>query len=93
MIAGAGENIAPTVAVDPANDRPVAAWLVLGARQRVEYAVGAGSPAYGTRPQEVAALLPPAGTHWLRDTLAAAAVAAVLLAAAVIAFRRLPRRG
>jgi hypothetical protein len=92
MIAAAGPNTAPAVAVDPANDRAVAAWLTLGARQRIEYAVGAGSADYRPRPQVAAAGLPPARTHRLRIILvvAAAAVAAALIAA-IIGARRLRR--
>jgi hypothetical protein len=83
MIAAAGQNTSPAVAVDPANDRAVAAWLALGAQRRIEYAVGAGSAAYRPRPRVAAAGLPPAGTHWLRIVLAAVAGAGALLVIAV----------
>ena len=95
MIAAAGQNVAPAIAVDPANDRAVAAWLVLGAGGRIEYAVGAGSSAYRPRPKAAAAGLPPAGPHRLRIALAAAVAAvmtACLVAVALRGTHRLPDR-
>jgi hypothetical protein len=93
MIAAAGPNIAPSVAVDPANDRAVAAWLTLGAHRRIEYSVSL-SVAGHRRP--LAAVPPPSsGTHWLRITLGAggAAAAVMLLALATRRRRRRGRRG
>jgi hypothetical protein len=86
MIAPAGPNVTPTVAVDPANDRAVAAWMTLGATERIEYAVGAGAAGYRPRPPLAAAAPPAAGTHWLRIALAAAALVGVSLL--VLAGRR-----
>ncbi len=68
--------LTPAVAVDPADDRPVAAWIRPGPSNRIEYALGPARPGY--RP-----IAPPAGAgtnggaHWLRI----AAGALVLLAA------------
>jgi hypothetical protein len=82
MILPAGAEVAPAVAVDPAGDRAVVAWLTPEAPSRVEYtmslgAVGDGAPATAS----------PGWARWLSVTLAAAAVLAA------IAFLRLaPRR-
>jgi hypothetical protein len=79
--------LAASAAVDPANDRPVVAWLQAGARVSARYAVGEGDARY--RPHGPPA--PPAaraGTHWLRITLAAAAGLALALGLAVLALRR-----
>ena len=84
-IAPQGPNLAPTLAVDPANDRAVAAWLVSGAQLQIEYAVGPGSTAYRPHRTVVASGPPRAGVHRLRITLAAAGLA---LAAAALALRR-----
>ena len=94
MIAPSGPNLAPTVAVDPANDRAVAAWLVSGARPQIEYAVGAGSTAYRPRAAIAAAGPRRAGVHWLRITLAAVGLAAAVVAVAChrLAAARRPRR-
>jgi hypothetical protein len=83
MVAASGPNLDPAIAVDPANDQAVAAWLALGAKRQIEYAVGAGSAGYRPRPKVAAVGLPAAGTHWLRITLAAAALAAALAATAL----------
>ena len=90
-IAAAGPYLAPTVAVDPSNDRPVAAWLTATEPARVEYAVGVGAPGY--RPSAQAAIAGPPGTetHWLRITLAAAGLAAAMLLAAASLRRRRQR--
>jgi hypothetical protein len=88
MVAAAGPNVAATVAVDPANDRAIAAWLTLTAPRRVEYAVGVGVAGYRPRPPTAAAGPPGAGTHWLRITLGAAGVAAAAILLAVARWRR-----
>ncbi len=90
MIAAAGQNVAPAVAVDPANDRAVAAWLTIGPEARIEYAVGAGSAAYRPRPRVAAAGLPPAGKHSLRIALAAAAAAIFTACLVGVALRTRP---
>jgi hypothetical protein len=86
LLSGAGASATPSVAVDPANDHAVAAWLAGGA---VQYASAAGSPGYHPHP----ASLPRrhAGTHWLRIALAVLAVVALLAAAAALAARRRAR--
>jgi hypothetical protein len=91
VIAAGGPNVAATVAVDPANDHAVAAWLTVTAPERIEYAVGVGAAGYRPRPRTATAGTHGAGTHWLRITLAAAglAAAAILLAAARWRRRRL----
>jgi hypothetical protein len=75
-IAAAGPNGAASVAVDPRSDRAVAAWRTQGAPSRIAYAVG--PVAAGYRPATSRS-----GTHWLRITLAALAVAALALAGAL----------
>jgi hypothetical protein len=85
MIAAAGANVAPSVAVDPANDRAVAAWRTLGAHPSVDYAVSIGAAGYSRR-SPVAALAPPGGgTHRLRI---AAVVACALALLALAGWRR-----
>jgi hypothetical protein len=77
------------VAVDPANDHAVAAWLAGGAaRGRIEYASAPGASGY--RPHPRSAVLPrtPGGTHWLRIMLAALAAAVCLAAGASLVLRR-----
>lgn len=90
MIAPSGPNLAPAVAVDPANDRAVAAWVLGGAQRKIEYAVGAGSAAYRPRAAIAAAGPRRAGVHWLRITLAATGLAAAI---AAVALARRRRRG
>jgi hypothetical protein len=89
-IAAAGPSVAATVAVDPATDRAVAAWLTLTAPEHIEYAVAVGEAGYRPRPPTATMGPAGAGTHWLRITLAAAglAVAAIML---VTVRRRRPR--
>ena len=79
-IAAAGASGAASVAVDPRNDRAVAAWRTQGARPGIAYAVGPG--AVGYRPTAAGAALPGSGsgTHWLRIAAALAGVAALALA-------------
>ncbi|HWX52317.1 MAG TPA: hypothetical protein VNY34_03430 [Solirubrobacteraceae bacterium] len=86
LVAGAGANAAPSVAVDPASDRAVAAWLTLGPHPSVQYA--SGPAASGYRPRAATVTLPRDGTHWLRISLAAAAGAAVLAVLIALALRR-----
>ena len=87
QLSGAGANLAASVAVDPASDRAVAAWLTGAAHDTIEYASAGGAPGYRPRPATAPQMRPSGGTHWLR--IAAAALAAVaLLAAAVLALRR-----
>ncbi len=88
MIAPAGPNVGATIAVDPANDRAVAAWVTLAATERVEYAVGAGAAGYRPRPPVAAAVRPAAGTHWLRITLAGGAAVLVGVGLSALAIRR-----
>ncbi len=91
MIAAAGPNVAATVAVDPANDQAVAAWLTLATPERVEYAVGGGVAGYRPRPPSPAAARPGGGVHWLRITIAAAGVACAMLLLAATGRRRRAR--
>jgi len=81
MVATAGPNVAPSLAVDPANDRAVAAWLTLGAQPRVEYAASFGAGGGHLPATAGAVVTPKARTHRLTITLAAgiAAAAAALL--------------
>jgi hypothetical protein len=81
-VAGAGANLAASVAVDPATDRPVAAWLTLGDHPRIEYAIGAAAYRPGA--------LAPAngGTDWVSIALIAAAAVVITALIAVAARRR-----
>lgn len=88
-IAAAGPNVAPAVAVDPADDRPVAAWLRPGALTRIEYALGPARPGYRPRPPLVA-VRPAAGRHWLR--IGAVALAALAALGLLVAWRVARRR-
>jgi hypothetical protein len=82
MVLPAGTEVAPAVAVDPAGDRAVVAWLTPGAPSRVAYTVSLGAVGDGR-----AAGASPGWVAWLSLALAAAAVLAT------VAFLRLaPRR-
>jgi hypothetical protein len=87
MVAPAGPVAQASVAVDPASDRPLAAWRSAGASSRVEFAAGAGAGGY--RPRAAGAVASSRGgrTHWLRITLAAIALALVAIAAVVLRAR------
>jgi hypothetical protein len=91
LIAAAGPNAAPSVAVDPSNDHAVAAWLTLGARRRIQYAVSLGVAGY-RRPSLAAVPQPSTGTHWLRIMLAAGGALAVAMLLALATRRRRLRR-
>jgi hypothetical protein len=92
MLAPAGPLAQATIAVDPASDRPLAAWRSGGAVPRIEFAAGAGAGGY--RPRALAAVAPPSGghTHWLRITLAAIALTLALAALAALRLRSRARR-
>ncbi len=87
MLAAAGPNLAPSVAIDPANDRAVAAWLTVNGHASIRYAVGLGGARYAQR-TPAGALPPPAGTHWLRWGLAATLAAVVLAFLGLALWRR-----
>jgi hypothetical protein len=87
-IAPAGPNVDASVAVDPANDRAVAAWLTQGSHPSIEYASSLGAAGY--RPRSAVAVPPPqgGGTHWLRIALAAVGVAGALALLGLVTWRR-----
>jgi hypothetical protein len=86
LVAPAGPNAAPSLAIDPASDHAVAAWLTLGPHPGVESAAGPGASGY--RPRTLAAAAQPgSGTHWVRIALAAAGAAAIV-ALMILAVRR-----
>jgi hypothetical protein len=87
IVAPAGPNAAPSLAIDPASDHAVAAWLILGAHPRVEWAAGPGASGYRPQIAEPTAQ-PGSGTHWPRIALAAAAGAAAIVALTILALRR-----
>jgi hypothetical protein len=93
MVAPAGPTFAPSVAVDPATDRAVAAWLTMGTPSRIDYAVGSGTGRY--RLHTPVGVVSPAGpgTHWLRMTLIAGAAAAAVAALGLAMWRRRRPRG
>jgi hypothetical protein len=80
MVLPAGTELAPAVAVDPAGDRAVVAWLTAGAAPRVEYALSLGPVGHG-RAQGATAW-----SGWVR-WLSIALVAALVLAAVVLRVR------
>ena len=80
MVGPAGPVVDPAIAVDPADDRAVAAWLEPGAHGGIDYAVGPISPGYRYREFSLPVAATGAGVHRLRITLAAAAAAAVVAA-------------
>jgi hypothetical protein len=80
MILPAGSEVAPAIAVDPAGDRAVVAWLTAGAAPRVEYALSLGPVGHG-RAQGATAW-----TGWVR-WLSIALVAAAVLAAIALRVR------
>jgi hypothetical protein len=91
LLSRAGPNISPSVGVDPADDRPTAAWI---AGNRLMYVTTAGAHRYHSRAASASLAPPGTGTHWLRITLAAVAGAALILAAAaavVLRRRRVSR--
>ena len=88
MIAPAGPNFAPTVAVDPATDQAVAAWFTGTAPRRIEYAVATGAAGYRPRLKAATAPPPAAGAHWLRIALAVAGLVGVAILFAATGRRR-----
>jgi hypothetical protein len=91
LLAGAGTNAAARVAVDPATDRAVAAWLAGATHPALEYASAPGARGYRPRPASAALPAKTAGTHWLRIA-GAALVGAALLAALTLVLARRRRR-
>jgi hypothetical protein len=91
-IAPAGPNVDGSVAVDPADDRAVVAWLTQGSHPSIQYASSSGAAGY--RPGSVPAslLARGGGTHWLRITLGAAGVAGLTAILGLVIWRRRRRR-
>jgi hypothetical protein len=93
-VASAGPNLDASVAVDPANDRPVAAWLTQGSHPSIEYASGSGAAGYRPAPASALPALPPqdgGGTHWLRIAAAVGVSVVVVMLGLVIWRKRRPR--
>ncbi len=88
-IASPGAGSEASVAVDPANDRALAAWLT-PAPGRIQYVVSRGAAGYRPHPFPGEVLGRSSGVHWLRITLAA--VLALLLGAGALVLRRRARR-
>jgi hypothetical protein len=82
LILPAGPEVAPAVAVDPAGDRAVVAWLTPGAASRIEYTMSLGAVGDSS-----AAAASSTWATWLSVGLAAVAVLA-----AVAFLARAPRR-
>ncbi len=93
MVGPAASVVDPAIAVDPADDRAVAAWLQPGAHGGIDYAVGPVSPGYRERGLSPSSRVAAAGTgvHWLRITLAIV-LAAALAAAGWMLIRARRRR-
>ncbi len=87
VVADAGPQAMPAVAVDPASDRALVAWRT-GAGS-VEYA--SGPPASGYRFHAPVASAPGGSVHWLRITLGGIGLAALALAG-MVTWRRQGRR-
>jgi hypothetical protein len=87
-VAPAGASPAASVAVDPASDRPVAAWLALGDRARIEYAIGPAAAAYRAGSPQGSLAPPKGGSHRLRIALLAIAVVAIMAMITLAAKRR-----
>jgi hypothetical protein len=88
MLAAPGPIAAPSIAVDPADDRALAAWLTPGAGGRIEYAVGALPSGRASHPAASGAPSTHTGADWLRVVAAAGAAALVIAAVAVRRRRR-----
>jgi hypothetical protein len=81
MVAPAGPTLLPGVAVDPADDRAVAAWLRAAPEPRIEYAVGPDAGRHTPPPTD-------GMVHWLRIFLLAGVAAAALALLGVTMWRR-----
>ncbi len=87
-VAPAGAHVAPSVGVDPASDRALAAWLDPAAPARIAYAT---HPGYGVPAAAPAARAPSPPVHRLRiAALAAAAVAGLAVLGLGVRRRRRP---
>jgi LPXTG-motif cell wall-anchored protein len=94
LLAEPGTGATASVAVDPASDRPLVAWLV-PASGTIEYASGSAPASYRQR-APIGSAPPPAtgtGTHWVLIVAAAAGGAALLLAGLLLWRRRAQRAG
>jgi hypothetical protein len=91
MVAPAAVHVGARLAIDPGNDRAVAAWLAPGARPHVEYAVGPTASGYRPLAPSAAGTTHGGGAHRLRIALAVLAAVAVLAGLIATALRR--RRG
>ena len=91
MVLPAGPREEPAIAIDPASDQAVVAWLAPGARPRIDYAVSLGPAA--VRPPSQAAGGSLGWAPWLSIALAAAGVLAAFVFLALTPWRRRrPRR-
>jgi hypothetical protein len=88
MVTAAGANVAASVAVDPASDRAVAAWLALGGRPRILYATGPDGSAYRAGSPSGSPAPVTDGTDWVRIAVIVAAAAAIMATIALAARRR-----
>jgi hypothetical protein len=96
IVAAPGALTSVSIAVDPADDRPLVAWLAPKAGGRIQYVVGGGpagaAAALGTGHPSAAGPSARAGTPWLALTLASAAAGAILLMRVGIGRRHQPGR-
>jgi hypothetical protein len=88
VVAPAVSSAGVGVAVDPASDRAVAAWLTPGAHPWVQYAVGPGASGYRPRSVPVAATQSAGASHPYRIALAAVAAAAIAAVTLLVLRRR-----
>jgi hypothetical protein len=97
IVAAPGVLTSVSLAVDPADDRPLVAWLARKAGGSIQYVVGGGpaGAAAALRPGFPSATGPHAraGTPWLALTLAAAGAAGAILLVRVGIARRLRQPG
>jgi hypothetical protein len=88
MLAAPGPIAPPSIAVDPANDRALAAWLALTAGPRIEYAVSGPAAGRVSRRASDGAPRTHAGVDWAGVVLASSAVAVAGAIVAVATRRR-----
>jgi hypothetical protein len=88
MVAAAAASAEPSIAVDPASDHAVAAWLEPGAHPRIEYATGPGATGYRPSASPGTVSSPGSGTPWLGIAIAAAGAAGIGALLMTLALRR-----
>jgi hypothetical protein len=91
-IAAPGAATTGRIAVDPADDRALAAWLTPGGGGRIQYSISRSAVGYRPHAPRSPAAVRAAPVHWLRIALGAAAALLVTLAALTLWLRRRRRQ-